>query len=78
MVKRMNKIKDYKVECVPKYEPDYVVHPFTVFFEKEEHMYDFMDIVPNFYTTNHYQRLPDGDWLLIAEIDGWRVCGDDN
>ena len=74
----MSKIKDYKIECVPKYEPDYVVHPFTVFFEKEEHMYDFMDIVPNFYTTRHYEQLRRGEWHLIAEIDGWRVCGDDN
>jgi len=69
-------MKDYKIECLPIYDPNYMVHPFTVFFEKEEHMFDFMEIVPNTYATKHYQKLQPGDWLLIAEIDGWRVCGD--
>ena len=40
-------MKDYKIECIPIYDPNYVVHPFTVFFEKEEYMFDFMEIVPN-------------------------------
>lgn len=47
---------------------------FYCVFEKEEYMFDFMEIVPNTYATKHYQKLGPGDWLLIAEIDGWRVC----
>tara|TARA_R110002020_G_scaffold438168_1_gene648588 strand:+ start:2742 stop:2957 length:216 start_codon:yes stop_codon:yes gene_type:complete len=71
-------MNNYKIECVPIYDPDYTVHPFTVFFELEEYMFDFMEIVPNTYTTRHYEQLRRGEWHLIAEIDGWRVCGDDN
>jgi hypothetical protein len=68
-------MKNYKIECVPIYDPSYVVHPFTVFFESEEYMFDFMEIVPNTYSTRHYERSRN-EWHLIAEIDGWRVCGD--
>ena len=71
-------MKNYKIECVPIYDPSYVVHPFTVFFDKEEHMFDFMEIVPNTYSTKHYEQLSRREWHLIAEIDGWRVCGDDS
>ena len=54
-------------------------HPFEVFFEKEEAMYDFMDIVPDSYSTKHFERDErTGDWELIATIPGWRrdCCND--
>ena len=72
----MDNMENYKVECIPHTGLPYVTHPFEVFFEKEEAMFDFMEIVPNTYATKHYEKLGVGDWLLIAEIDGWRVCGD--
>tara|TARA_R100000306_G_C4254492_1_gene82113 strand:+ start:97 stop:327 length:231 start_codon:yes stop_codon:yes gene_type:complete len=66
-------VENYKVECVAHTGISYLQHPFEVFFEKEEAMYDFMDIVPDSYSTKHFQRDTEtGEWDLIATIPGWR------
>ena len=40
-------------------------------------MFDFMEIVPDYFTTKHYEKSKD-KWELIAEIPGWRkdCCND--
>jgi hypothetical protein len=66
-------MENYKVECIASTGLPYLAHPFEVFFDKEEAMFDFMDIVPDSYTTKHYQRNNrNSKWTLIAEIEGWR------
>ena len=73
----MDNMENYKVECIPHTGLPYVTHPFEVFFEKEEAMFDFMEIVPDYFTTKHYEKSKD-KWELIAEIPGWRKdCSND-
>tara|TARA_R100000656_G_scaffold121634_1_gene96706 strand:- start:441 stop:668 length:228 start_codon:yes stop_codon:yes gene_type:complete len=67
-------LQGYKVECIPIREQHPVLQTFTLFFEKEEYMFDFMEIVPDTYMTKHYEKSKKGGWTLIAEIDGWRKC----
>tara|TARA_B100000929_G_scaffold93329_2_gene73257 strand:- start:2267 stop:2500 length:234 start_codon:yes stop_codon:yes gene_type:complete len=65
-------IQNYKIECVPPDDVGYAAHPFEVFFETEEAMFDFMDIVPRSYTTKHYQKTDTDEWKMIGTINGWR------
>ena len=72
-------VENYKIECVAHTGIEYLQHPFEVFFEKEEAMYDFMDIVPDSYSTKHFERDErTGKWELMATIPGWRrdCCND--
>ena len=56
----------YKVECFASGSISYLCDPFDVFFDKEESMQDFMEIVPDSYSTKCYKMNEDGNWTLIG------------
>ena len=57
--------EQYKVECSASGGLTYLHDSFEVLFSKEESMIDFMDILPDSYSTKHYKRDDDGNWTLI-------------
>ena len=60
--------EQYKVECFVSGSLSYLSDPFEVFFDKEESMQDFMEIVPDSYSTKHYKKDDDGNWTLIENF----------
>jgi len=58
--------EQYKVECLASGGLVYLHDSFEVLFSKEESMIDFMDILPDSYSTKHYKKDGDGSWTLIG------------
>lgn len=58
--------EQYKVECFASGGLVYLHDSFEVLFYKEESMIDFMNILPDSYSTKHYKRDDDDNWTLIG------------
>ena len=60
--------EQYKVECLASGSLTYLNESFEVLFYKEESMINFMNILPDSYSTKHYKKNDDGNWTLIENF----------
>ena len=59
-------VEKYKVECTVLTGPSYLNDPFEVYFDKKRSMQDFMEIIPDSYSTKYYKKTSDGSWNCIG------------